>query len=172
MMNNNISKNMHHFMRILQQRPDAFADVRGSSEYPDLYGQVKFYQTSSGVLVAAQFFGLPSDDSVCSEKIFAFHIHDGSSCTGNATDPFADSGMHYNPYKCEHPEHAGDMPPLFGNNGFAFEIFLTNRFGVNEIIGKAVIVHSGVDDFTTQPSGNSGSKIACGIIRSPLGFRA
>ena len=56
------------------------------------------------------------------------------------------------------------MPPLFWNNGYAFQMFLTDRFTVKEIIGKTVIIHDNADDFTTQPSGNSGEKIACGVI--------
>ena len=43
--------------------------------------------------------------------------------------------------------------------------FFTNRFSISEIIGKTIIIHSGVDDFSSQPSGNSGQKIACGIIQ-------
>ena len=57
------------------------------------------------------------------------------------------------------------MPPLFGCNGAAFSVFLTDRITVNEIIGKTVIIHSDPDDFTSQPSGNAGTKIACGVIR-------
>ena len=72
---------------------------------------------------------------------------------------------HYNPKDCPHPYHAGDMPPLFGNNGEAFMAFMTDRFTVEEIIGKTVIIHSNPDDFTTQPGGNSGEKIACGKIK-------
>ena len=72
--------------------------------------------------------------------------------------------MHYNPNGAEHPCHAGDLPPLFSAAGKAFMVFLTNRLSVNEVIGKTVVIHSNADDFTTQPSGNSGSKIACGII--------
>ena len=61
--------------------------------------------------------------------------------------------------------HAGDMPPLFGTDRFAFSAFLTDRFSAEEGIGKTVIIHDSPDDFTTQPSGNSGVKIACGVIR-------
>jgi len=46
-----------------------------------------------------------------------------------------------------------------------FSMVLTNRFNLSEIIGKTIIIHSSVDDFTTQPAGNSGTKIACGEIR-------
>ena len=77
----------------------------------------------------------------------------------------SDAKAHYNPDNCEHPYHAGDMPPIFGNNGYAFSIFLTNRFWTDEIIGKTVIIHLQPDDFHSQPSGDSGAKIACGEIR-------
>lgn len=80
-------------------------------------------------------------------------------------DPLADAMAHYDPGSCEHPHHAGDLPPLFGNNGFALCAFLTNRFSVDEVVGRTVIIHDRPDDFTTQPSGNSGMKIACGVIR-------
>ena len=56
------------------------------------------------------------------------------------------------------------MPVLFGNNGFAWMLFLTNRFMPEDIIGRTVVIHSLPDDFHTQPSGNSGEKIACGEI--------
>jgi len=56
------------------------------------------------------------------------------------------------------------MPPLFCVGNRAFLAFLTDRFSVNEILGKTVVIHDGLDDFTTQPSGNSGNKIACGVI--------
>jgi Cu-Zn family superoxide dismutase len=84
----------------------------------------------------------------------------------DGSDPFPSSGTHYNPNNCPHPYHAGDMPPLFGANGYAFLTFVTSRFTVNEIIGKTIIIHSMPDDFTTNPSGNSGEKIACGVIVS------
>lgn len=77
---------------------------------------------------------------------------------------------HYDPEGCEHPYHSGDLPPLFGNDGLALSIFLTNRFSVGEIIGKTVLIHERPDDFTTQPSGNSGMKIACGVIKKRSGF--
>ncbi len=72
---------------------------------------------------------------------------------------------HYNPGGCEHPRHAGDLPPLFGNDGAAVSLFLTSRFSVEDVIGKTVIIHDSPDDFTTGPSGNAGEKIACGVIR-------
>lgn len=150
---------------ILRSRPGAQAVVRGSTEYPDISGIVRFYRTDLGTVVFANILGLPETDGACRGRIFGFHIHEGMSCRGTHDDPFSATMTHYNPGNCEHPYHAGDMPPLFGNSGTALSVFLTDRFSVDEIIGRTVIIHDHADDFTTQPSGNSGKKIACGIIR-------
>lgn len=148
------------------ERPSATALVRGSREYPAIEGRVDFYQTPRGVVVSAEVSGLPAPAGACESPVFAFHIHEGTSCTGNAEDPFANALSHDNPGGCQHPHHAGDMPPLFGNDGYAFSAFLTNRFTVKEVFGRVVIIHAGVDDFTTQPAGNAGAKIACGVIQA------
>ena len=155
-----------NLLATLRRRPDAQAIVKGNAKYLNLSGLVRFYQTRRGVLVCAEVLGLPEVGEPCENRIFAFHIHSGSQCTGDSTDPFADALTHYNPGNCPHPAHAGDLVPLFSNHGYSFEVFLTDRFTVCEIVGRTVIVHSGPDDFTTQPSGNAGSKIACGQIRA------
>lgn len=163
-MNNN-----YHFIdlcRLSRKVPDALALIGGSEKYPSIRGRVRFYQTFSGVIVMSEITGLPQSNEPCKNPVFAFHIHSGSLCKGNADDPFSDAGTHYNPSGCPHPYHAGDLSPLFGANGKAFSAFLTDRFTVREIIGKTVIIHSRPDDFKTQPSGNAGEKIACGEIRS------
>ncbi len=157
-----------YFSSVLAQLPQASAVISGSGKYPGINGSVNFYQTRYGVLTAAEIFGLPAPSMPCKSPVYAFHIHEGDMCIGNETDPFANAMTHYNPGGCEHPYHAGDMPPLFANNGYALSIFLTDRFTANEIIGKTIIIHSKPDDFTTQPSGNSGEKIACGVIINSL----
>lgn len=154
-----------NIISLLRQKPQAMAQIKGSSSYPDINGEVYFYQTKFGVIAAAIVSGLPKGTNRCHKPVLGFHIHEGSSCSGNSSDPFSDTMTHYNPEKCPHPYHAGDMPPLFCSNGFAFSAFLTDRFSVKEIVGKTVIIHSAPDDFTTQPSGNSGTKIACGEIK-------
>lgn len=151
----------YYFTALLQQSPTACAKISGGDDYPSINGDVRFYQTPSGTLIAAQVFGLPNIGEPCRSQIFAFHIHEGTSCSGIA---FADTLGHYNPKGCEHPYHAGDLPPLFSNNGYAFSAFLTDRFSVAEVVGKTVVIHRGVDDFTSQPAGNAGEKIACGRI--------
>ena len=153
-----------HLLRVLRGRPQAAASISGGERCPHISGTVQFYQTGRGVIVRAEISGLPHSDLPCRDQIFGFHIHEGTGCTGNMDDPFADAMSHYNPNGCAHPGHAGDLPPLFGNGGFALSLFLTDRFHVNEVIGRTVIIHDRPDDFTTQPSGNSGTKIACGVI--------
>jgi Cu/Zn superoxide dismutase len=145
-------------------KPDAAADVEGSSQYPELNGKVKFYKARNGVVVEASVYGLPESGEKCGNSVFALHIHNGTGCTGNQTDPFADAGVHYNPENCPHPEHAGDLPPLFSNGGYAWMAVFTERFKLEDVMSLPVIIHARPDDFTTQPSGNAGSKIACGII--------
>ncbi len=152
------------YVSVLQRRPNAWAIVEGNTEYPGISGIVRFYQMRSGVLVAAEVSGLPAGTEPCEDKVLGFHIHRGEQCTGDAADPFAAALGHYDPDGCPHPEHAGDMPPLFSNRGYAFQVFLTDRFSVREIVGRTVIIHSSSDDFTSQPSGNAGTKIACGRI--------
>lgn len=154
----------HYLQNILRRIPEARALVKGSRFYPGLQGTVSFYQTPEGVMLMARIHGMPSGADPCSSNVFGFHIHEGDSCTGNEEDPFADTGGHYNPGDCPHPAHAGDLPPLFGNRGEAFMIVLTDRFAVADVVGRTVVIHAHQDDFTTQPSGNSGPKIACGKI--------
>ena len=157
-----------NFSSLLAKTPGAIAKVYGSPDNPDLEGIVKFYETDLGAIVVAQVTGLPQTEGACSHGVFAFHIHEGDACSGDSNDFFASALTHYNPDGCPHPYHAGDMPPLLGAGGIAFTAFLTDRFSVREIIGKTVIIHNSPDDFSTQPSGNAGKKIACGvIIQSP-----
>lgn len=153
------------FASVMTGTPDAFANICGNEEYPDIHGQVRFFQTRYGTLVVTEVFGLPWESRKCRDEIFAYHIHEGSECAGNCIDPFGRAMSHYNPGMCDHPYHAGDLPPLFGNHGYAFLVFLTDKFCACEIIGRTILIHSAPDDFTSQPSGNSGARIACGVIR-------
>ncbi len=79
---------------------------------------------------------------------------------------FPNTGNHYNPNNVPHPEHAGDLPPLLSNNGYAWMSFYTGRVNLNDVIGRSLVIHGMADDFRTQPSGNSGDKIACGVIEA------
>lgn len=138
--------------------PKATARILGGRDYPMIRGTVTFVQRHDGVLVEAAISGLPKTET----GFFAFHIHEGGSCRG---DGFPGTGGHFNPGRREHPNHAGDLLPLLGDYGKAYLKVLTGRFRVEEVIGRTVIVHGDPDDFHTQPSGNAGQKIACGVIK-------
>lgn len=145
-------------MRYQSKRPVAFARLRGGKDNLGLMGIVKFYQMPAGVIVEARVTGLPGNGS----GIYGFHIHEGTSCGGEG---FSATGSHYDPAGKPHPVHAGDLPPLFSYGGRAWFSVITDRFSIPDILGRTVVVHSKPDDFRTQPSGDSGSKIACGVIR-------
>ncbi len=142
----------------------AKAIIKGNSNYPNINGIITFKETKDGVLLTTKIKGLPQSKSTCMGRFFGFHIHSGNSCTGNKEDEFANSGVHYNPNDCPHPFHVGDLPPLMENNGLSYMVVLINKFKIKDIIGKVIIIHDMPDDFTSQPSGNSGKKIACGKI--------
>ena len=143
-----------------RERPQAVAWIQGNENQPQLGGFVKFYATLyGGVLVEAEIYGLP--DTEVFSNFYAFHIHE----YGNCSDNFSHVGGHYNPKEVMHPYHAGDMPPLVSNQGYAWSTFYDGRFEIADIIGKPIIIHRNLDDFTTQPSGNAGEMIGCGVIR-------
>lgn len=147
-------------------KPNSAADISGGENYPGIRGRVIFRQQKNGVLVTADIYGLPTGETGCDSGVFGFHIHEGEDCGSNGQEPFSNTKGHYNPGDCPHPYHAGDLPPLFENDGYAYMSFLTNRFTATEIIGRTVVIHLNPDDFHSQPSGNSGEKIACGVIKA------
>ncbi len=141
--------------------PKAAAWIQGNAQNPQLRGSVKFFATPyMGILVEAEVFGLPDVSTPFSSNFYAMHIHENGDCTL----PFDKTGGHYNPAKKAHPYHAGDMIPLMGNQNYAWLSFYDERFTIPEIIGRSVIIHQLPDDFRTQPSGDAGEKIGCGLI--------
>lgn len=152
-----------NFLYLLNQgQPNAIAWIQGNTSQPQVAGSVKFYETPyGGILIEAEIFGLPNINVQGSSDFYGFHIHE----SGNCQRPFNQTGNHYNPTNMPHPQHAGDMPPLMGNQGYAYQVFYDKRFRLDEIVGRSVVIHQMADDFHTQPSGNSGDKIGCGTIR-------
>lgn len=161
--------------------PTAVAQIQGNTDYPHLFGIVSFYNTPfGGILVNAELYGLPDKvnrkihpsetvvknaaafSGIHSTNFFGMHIHENGDCTA----PFDQTGNHYNPANVPHPEHAGDMPPLLSSNGYAWMSFYTGRIRMEDIIGRSIVVHSMRDDFTSQPAGDSGTKIGCGVIQA------
>lgn len=142
-------KNIHNYARAI---------IRGGEDNPSLVGTAEFYQRTNGVLVVVQLRGLPEENR---SGFFGMHIHEGKNCSG---EDFEDTLSHLNPQNRMHPSHAGDLPPLLSCNSTAYMAVLTNRFRLNDIIGRTIVIHNNPDDFITQPAGNSGRKIACGVI--------
>lgn len=145
-------------MQRCRKCPDAVARIIGGEEAPQLSGCVLFYQENGCVLIEAKICGLPKGSGT---GFFGFHIHQGGDCSGAG---FSGTEGHYNPLGQVHPEHAGDLPPLLECRGNAYLSVKTDRFSVDEIIGRTVVIHSDPDDFHSQPAGNAGKKIACGLI--------
>lgn len=139
--------------------PLAYARIKGNTDTPNLWGLVTFYTTFyNGLLINIQVCNLPQNET----GFYGLHIHE----FGNCTRPFDKTGNHYNPTKTNHPNHIGDMPPLLSTNGYAWMEFYDDRLTKTDIIGKSIVIHSMRDDFTSQPSGDSGNKIGCGIIKA------
>lgn len=103
-------------------------------------------------------------------KEHGFHVHEFGKCE---LPDFKSAGEHFNPTKAMHGMHLGDMPNAKADeNGHASVDAivkgpnLVDKDGApSEIIGKALIVHAMPDDYKTQPSGGSGARVACGVIR-------
>ena len=129
---------------------NAKAHIKGGKKYPKIDGTVIFRETKNGVIVTAKINNLPQSKDKCKGRFFGFHIHEGTSCTGNLEDEFANAKSHLNPTNCPHPFHIGDLPPLIENNGFAYMSVLINKFKIKDILGKVIIIHDMPDDFTTR----------------------
>lgn len=138
----------------------AIASIHGGALAPVLSGIVRFYDTPDGVRVDARVSGLPKNAT----GFYGFHLHE----TGECTPPdFASAKGHYNPTNAAHPLHAGDFPMLLATNTMeAWLAFVTARFTVRDIIGRSVVIHMNRDDYTTQPAGDAGQRIGCGVIRA------
>lgn len=142
----------------MRGRDRAIAIIEGDENAASLEGTVIFTETHFGVHVEAQISGLPENDT----GFFGFHLHEGDSCMPPG---FESTGGHYNPDNLPHPLHAGDFPMLIATDSReAWLSFMTTRFEVRDIIGKTVVIHKNRDDYTSQPAGNSGERIGCGVV--------
>ena len=130
-------------------------------------GTVKFTQIGDVIRITGEITGHTKGPK-------GFHIHEKGDCSD---DKGMSTGGHFNPHKHKHGgpydpvKHAGDLGNLVFNDQGVSKINFTvgdisvSRDTPNGIIGRAVIVHAGVDDFTTDPTGNAGGRVACGVIQ-------
>jgi len=149
--------------------PSATATLQGSPEDTDFSGTVTFHQDGSGVHVVAELAGVDKAGK------HGFHVHETGECShGTDGKHFTSAGGHFNPTNSEHacpptePRHAGDLGNVeVGANGSGrMEMSTTglSLSGPNSVVGKAILLHAGEDDCKTQPTGNSGDRIACGVV--------
>lgn len=146
-------------------KPDAVATL-GPASGSNVSGTVSFRAIPGGVHADAMVEGL-------APGAHGFHVHEVGDCS--APDATSSKG-HFNPHGMHHGEHmamdhhAGDMPNLMADaNGKA--VWSADLQGVSlmpgegSIMGRAVVIHADADDYKSQPAGNSGKRIACGVIK-------
>jgi Cu-Zn family superoxide dismutase len=131
-------------------------------------GDVDLVQTSAGVLIKLQLKGMAPGEH-------AFHVH----AVGKCEAPFESAGPHFNPANHKHgmlsgEGHAGDMPNLHVPQSGELSVEVVNPAisleqgkpnSVFDNDGSSLVVHAKADDYKTDPAGNSGDRIACGVIQ-------
>lgn len=143
-----------------KKRCRAMALIKGSAAAPQLEGIVWLTDSPAGVRVEARVRGLPPSET----GFYGFHLHERGSCI---LPDFASAKGHYNPTGAPHPQHAGDFPALLATGANdAWLSFVTTRFTVCDVLGLSIVIHAGRDDYTSQPAGDSGARIGCGIIQA------
>lgn len=154
----------------------AAAEVRAQDATAELVdgdgaaiGTVELTQLAQGVQIVVMAEGLPAGTH-------GFHIHE----TGACEPPFESAGGHFNPADAGHgwnnPEgpHAGDLPNVhIGDDGVLAVEYLTDKVTLEEGStslfdddGSAIVIHEGADDYQSDPSGEAGDRIACGVVTS------
>jgi Cu-Zn family superoxide dismutase len=144
--------------------PTAVANLE-ATKGNSVTGRVTFSQEGDGVHVNASVSGLPPNSE------HGFHVHEKGDCSSgdgmSAGGHFNPDGKPHGPQFGEH--HAGDMPSLvadaYGNAAASFVLKgVTVGGGGADLVGRGLIVHRDPDDFKTQPTGNSGPRLACAVI--------
>lgn len=131
-------------------------------------GSAKFYQVNENEIRMDLEINYPAR----ADSTVAVHFHEHGDC-GNMGE---NAHGHWNPTKESHGKwaeasfHSGDIGNIqLDNKGHGTVSIVTDRWNVKDhdaktIIGRGIIVHGGTDDYTTQPTGNSGPRIGCGVI--------
>jgi len=133
-------------------------------------GALALGSSPQGVHITGSIQGLKPDAE------FGFHVHEKGDCS--APDG-SSAGGHFNPTQAQHgnptgaSHHAGDMVNIRSNGEGVAQVDATATGTTlhgdpgTDVMGKAIVVHESPDDYATQPSGNSGKRIACGVIAAP-----
>lgn len=149
----------------VQRAEAALASASGSL----VSGRVVLLPAMQGVRITGTVGGLRAGGS------FGFHVHERGDCS--AADA-SSAGAHFNPGSSAHgragpgAHHLGDMDNLRADGEGVVQVDLVLQGAAlgggaaNDILGKALIVHADADDYRSQPSGNAGARLACGVIRA------
>lgn len=127
-------------------------------------GTVSLRETPKGVLLTADLDGLP-------EGTHAFHVHETGTCEGDfksAGGHFAPDGKAHGFLSADGP-HAGDFPNIEVPASRSLTVsYYSDRLSLGDALfdddGAAIVVHQGADDYTSQPAGDAGERIACGVL--------
>ncbi|WP_295842184.1 superoxide dismutase family protein [uncultured Xanthomonas sp.] len=148
----------------VQQAQAVLAPASGSL----VSGKLSLVAAPGGVRITGTLGGLQPNHS------FAFHVHERGDCS--AADA-SSAGGHFNPLGAPHgragsgPHHAGDMDNLNANADGTAQIdvllhgVVLGGGAANDIVGRALVAHADPDDYRSQPAGNAGARVACGVIR-------
>jgi Cu-Zn family superoxide dismutase len=150
---------------LAQEPQKATANFIGPDGNPA--GTATLTETGTGVLMELDLRGLPPGEWV------AFHVHETGTC--DAASHYQSAGGHFNPtgrdhgYLAPNGPHAGDMPnQSVGSDGAlraqVFNPSVTLDDGDAGIGGRALMIHAKPDDYTSQPSGDAGDRLACAVI--------
>ena len=150
--------------------PGATATLQGAPEDSDFSGTVSLTEEGGSVRVVVDLKGVDTPGK------HAFHVHENGDCSHDTGGKhFTSAGGHFNPTGAEHacpptePRHAGDFGNIeVGADGSAhMETIVTglSLTGANPLTGKAVILHAKEDDCKTQPTGDAGDRLACGVVK-------
>lgn len=145
----------------------ATATLQGATD-TDFSGTITFTPEGDGLRVVADLQGVDADGP------HGFHVHETGECThGEGDKHFTTAGGHFNPAGVEHacpptePRHAGDLGNIEVTGGSGRLETTTNLLslsGSNSVVGKAIILHAKADDCKTQPTGDAGDRLACGVV--------
>src|SRR5262245_8160174 len=147
-------------------RDQGHADIKNAEG--KTIGTASVRGTKDGVLLTVDVHGLP-------EGLHAVHVHSVGKCEGPA---FTSAGPHFNPMNKKHGlenaagPHAGDLPDMYveKNGAGHYELLLdritlgSGETSIFDADGSAIVIHVTADDNVTDPTGNSGDRIACGVI--------